>query len=102
MAFKHRIDFSCDGCGKQYSLEENMDLPPQWLGVQIAISDNEGTILKHEQEYFSHFCSIECLTDYSKSEELKERMLMSDVHSEEDDMEEDGDFDDEEDEDNGN
>lgn len=83
MSFKHIVDFECDGCGQRYSLESG-ELPPRWIGVQIAMANTEGDIPKHEQKCFSHFCSLECLLEFAKSDDLRERFLLSDVVFEED------------------
>lgn len=102
MSFKHRVDFECDGCGVQHSLDEGMELPPKWIGVQIAVADNEGIIPEQEQECFAHFCSTTCFCEYAKSEEMKERVLLSDVHYEdEDDDDEDEDYENGDGEENG-
>ena len=94
MSFKHKINFQCDGCGQQHILEEGMELPPRWLGVQIAFSNSDGIIPKQEQECFCHFCNIECFGDFVSSQEIKDRLLLVDEEYEDDEDDEEYDDDD--------
>lgn len=66
-----------------------MEFPPHWIAIQLAISNEEGQIPDHEQHAFMHFCRQKCLTEYAKSDELKERILV--VDSTPDDMSENDD-----------
>jgi hypothetical protein len=87
MSFRHKVDFTCDNCDKEYMLSDGMELPPSWIGVQIAIANTEGMIPEHEQEVYLHFCSIECLSDYVKGNDMMDRFLLADrpVEDEDDD-----------------
>jgi hypothetical protein len=74
----HRLTLLCDSCGKEYMVDETMDMPPYWMAVQIAIGDKEGFVPEHERDKFIHFCSQECFADYCGSAELKERIMLVD------------------------
>lgn len=81
----HRVTFICDSCEKQFMIDETMDVPPHWIAIQVAMSDKDGLIPNQERDKFSHFCSQECVALYAKSDELRERSLMVDRNSEDDD-----------------
>ena len=87
MSFRHRVDFKCDTCDREHMLDEGMELPPNWMGVQIAFSNAEGIIPEHEQEVFNHFCSLQCLAEFVQSEEVKERFYLSDEDDDDEDDE---------------
>lgn len=91
MSFRHNIDFKCDNCDHEYMLNEGMELPPSWMGVQIAFANTKGVIPEDEQEIFSHFCSLKCLIEFVQSDEIKERFFLADQNDE--DGEEDDDDD---------
>lgn len=74
----YRVTFHCNNCSTEYAIDNSMDLPPHWVAVQLAITNNEGLIPEHEQNLYMHFCTQKCFTAYSKSDELKERILMVD------------------------
>lgn len=67
--------------------EELMELPPGWLGMQVVIADTDGCVPDHEREIFCHFCSQDCLAEYSSSNELRHRLATIDKVA--DDSEED-------------
>jgi len=55
-------------------IDETMDIPGHWFAVQIAIADKDGLIPQHESDVFHHFCSQQCMVDYAKSDEVRERL----------------------------
>ncbi len=69
----HRVTIICDNCGEEYLMDAEMELPPYWLGVPISIANGEGMV--NGREHFVHLCSIQCLTEYSAGEVLKEKMM---------------------------
>ena len=80
----YSVTFKCDTCGKNYLLNDMMELPPLWLGVQLSISNSVGIIPPHESEIFNHFCSQECLIKFTKGNGIKERKCMVDRDYEQD------------------
>lgn len=79
MSLKHEVTFYCDACETQFLVDEDiMELPPAWLGMQVVIADTEGCIPEHEREVYCHFCSQECLIEYSSSKYMRERLLLAD------------------------
>ncbi len=72
------VTFRCDSCEVEHITKGTMDMPPYWIGMQLAISDNTGAIPPHEQDHYQHFCSIECASDYMKSKSFKKRKTMVD------------------------
>jgi hypothetical protein len=55
-----------------------MELPPNWIGVQIAIANSDGYIPPHERDIYMHFCSIECLSEHADGDDFKERYYLAD------------------------
>lgn len=78
MSIHHEVTFKCDSCDQNFLIEESMDLPPNWLGLQVICSNTDGIIPEHEQENFCHFCSPECLIEYTTGDELLVRLSMVD------------------------
>lgn len=79
MSFSHQVTFQCDGCGLHFTIDEdNMELPPSWLAMQIVIADSEGCVPDHEREVFCHFCSQDCLVEYTASDDMRHRLAMAD------------------------
>lgn len=74
----HKITIVCDSCEKEYMIESTMDLPPYWLGVQMAIADKDGVV--PPKDIFIHLCSQECMADYAASDIMKEKILLADKH----------------------
>ena len=70
--------FTCDQCGKHFTLGSDMELPPGWFGFHIAIADSDGYIPSHERDTYDHFCSIECVSEYVAGGDLKERLYLAD------------------------
>ena len=83
MSVKQQVTFVCNGngCGEEYMLHEDMEMPPHWIGLQVAISDEDGAIPDHEREIFTHFCKQECLIEYVNSNDITERMMLVDGES---------------------
>jgi len=79
MSFSHQVTFKCDACETNFMIdEESMELPPGWLGMQVVIADTDGCVPEHEREIFCHFCSQNCLVDYSSSDDLRHRLATID------------------------
>jgi len=78
MLVRQRITFICNGCGQEWMITEEMEMPPYWLGLEVAVADKDGLVPEHERAKFIHFCEQECLTKYTNSDELKERILSVD------------------------
>lgn len=70
----------CDGCGKNWMVDETMDLPPYWIAMRAAIADKDGLVPPHEREEDMdlHFCSTECASEYMLGDEFKARASMVD------------------------
>ena len=79
MSYEQTITFKCNNetCGLQYTIEEEMEMPPHWFGLQLAIADSEGMIPPHERDIFQHFCSQRCLVEYVASKIIKTRYLLA-------------------------
>lgn len=58
--------------------EEIMELPPGWLGLQVVIADTDGCVPDHEREVYCHFCSQNCLVEYTASIEMRQRLALAD------------------------
>ena len=71
----HRVTIICDGCDKNWMVDETMDLPPYWIYIRSVIADKDGQVPPHEQEDSMdlHFCSRECAADYLMSDEFRAR-----------------------------
>lgn len=80
----HEITLICDNCEKHFSLSTGMDLPPYWLGVQVAIGNEDGNAMGGAEMY-NHFCSQECFQEYAGGEEIKYHLTMIDRDNGEDD-----------------
>jgi len=79
MSFSHQVTFKCDACETNFMIDEElMELPPGWLGMQVVIADTDGCVPDHEREIFCHFCSQNCLVEYSSSNELRHRLATID------------------------
>lgn len=74
----HRLTLLCDSCGKEWMVEEDMDIPPYWFGVQISIADKEGLVPQHEREVYTHFCGQECFKEYVSGDSMRERAALID------------------------
>ena len=86
MSYNTHVSFRCDSCDTNFTIdEENMELPPGWLGLQIIAADTEGCIPDHERENYSHFCSQACLIQYTASTDMRKRLVMVDKTPNEDD-----------------
>lgn len=71
-------------------LPEGMEIPPYWLGIQIAVGDGEGIIPHNARDLFLHICSLECLSEMATNHKLRERVALIDKISKEE-MEEEND-----------
>ncbi len=78
MSYVHLVTFKCDSCEKEHMIDEEMEMPPYWFGVQMAIADQDGMIPSHEREEYLHFCEQKCLFDFCIGKELKSRFLLVD------------------------
>jgi len=79
MSFRHEITFKCDSCDTNFTIDEQaMELPPGWLGLQIAVADSDGCIPEQEREVFGHFCTRACLVEYISSQQIMERLCLTD------------------------
>lgn len=72
------IEFSCDECELIYSTHENsgVDLPPYWLAVHIAMSNEDGLVSPTEE--YIYFCSPKCLCDYTKRPIIEQQLSVID------------------------
>ena len=86
----YRVTIVCDNCSEEYTIDEEMDLPPYWLAIPINISNGEG-IVNHES--FAHFCSLQCMAEYSSGEIMKENLMLIDKMKPDEDDEDDEDDD---------
>lgn len=86
----------CDSCGKEFIVDEIMDMPPYWFAVTISIADKDGFVPEEdeEKEKYFHFCSQACFGDYASGQEVYEMRLMVDKQNNKDKEEEDDDEDD--------
>jgi len=73
-----RLTLMCDGCGKEFIVDEAMDLPPYWLAVTINVADKDGLVPDQEKDDYLHFCSQECLVDFCAGEEVKDLLMLID------------------------
>ena len=88
------ITLSCDSCGSEFSAEDEMELPPYWMGVQIAVANSNGLIAG--QDLFVHICSQKCFVEFSKGQVIKNKIMLIDkekpsnkqMHEDDEDMEE--------------
>jgi len=87
MSFSHEVTFKCDACDTNFMIDEDlMELPPGWLGMQVVVADTDGCVPEHEREIFCHFCSQDCLIEYSSSDELRRRLAIVDKVDEDDEQ----------------
>lgn len=85
MSFSHQVTFCCDACDTEFMIEEElMELPPGWLGMQVVIADTDGGVPDHEREVYCHFCSQDCLVEYTASNEMRQRLALADAGEDED------------------
>jgi len=75
MGYQHDVTFFCNNCEQQYTIEENMEIPPFWLVGKFTVANKDGHIVD-EGEY-SHFCSQCCLNEYISSNDFKETLLLA-------------------------
>ncbi len=73
---KHQVTIICNVCGTEYMLPNDMELPPLWIALQIAIADTDGCIPDHERDNYCHFCSTECLKDFAGGDDLLQRISL--------------------------
>lgn len=91
MSFSHQVTFRCDACDQNYMIEiESMELPPGWLGLQVVIADIEGCVPDQEREVYCHFCSQDCLIEYTASDDMRQRLALAIVDSEDENENENG------------
>jgi len=90
MSFNHEVTFKCDACETNFMIDESMEMPPGWLGMQVAIADSDGCVPDHEQDVFCHFCSQDCFVEFASSDEMRSRLAMADSIIEEDSGSDDG------------
>jgi hypothetical protein len=85
MSFSHQVTFCCDACETNFMIDDGtMEIPPSWLALQVVIADVDGCIPDHEREIYCHFCSQECLVEYSSSNEMRRRLALADSESKSD------------------
>jgi len=65
-------------------LEDQMDMPPYWMGIQLAIANGEGMVPMNNKDTFLHFCSVECLAEYA-DQDLREMVLVVDQKTDKED-----------------
>ena len=83
MSYSHQVTFCCDCCDTNFMIdEEAMELPPGWLGLQVVIADTDGCVPDHEREVYCHFCSQDCLAEYTASDEMRQRLALADAEGE--------------------
>lgn len=83
MSYSHQITFRCDSCDMNFMInEESMELPPGWLGLQVVVADVDGCVPEHERDVYCHFCSQDCLVEYTSSVELRQRLALADNEEE--------------------
>lgn len=63
---KHKATFSCDACGTEYMIDENlpMELPPGWMLIQPSVANSEGFVADYYREVWFHFCSTQCMQEF--------------------------------------
>jgi len=82
MSYSHQVTFRCDACDTNFLISEEMELPPGWLGLQVVIADTDGCVPDHEREVYCHFCSQDCLAEYTASDEMRQRLALADSEGE--------------------
>jgi len=91
MTFRHNITFKCNCCDQEYTISSEMEMPPHWFGIQVAISDEHGLIPEHERDIFLHFCSQKCAVEHIANKEMTDRFYFVDRYNQ-DEGEEDEDM----------
>ncbi len=89
----HRYTFICDSCDVQFILEDDMEMPQYWFGVQFCVSDKDGVIPMRERDIYQHFCSQACIIEYVTGNALRRRKSMVDRKNDEPEESEDHDVD---------
>ena len=74
----HRITLICDVCEKEYMLDEGMEIPPYWLGIQIAIGDGDGMVPTGARDLFLHLCSLDCFSEAANNRKVRDQMALID------------------------
>ena len=97
MSIIQDISFVCDGCDTHHMVKDDAEMPPHWLGLQIAIANEDGLISSQERDIYKHFCSIECMITYVCGEEIKERLSFVDRKNLDNEPSEDDNYESEED-----
>lgn len=86
MSYSHQVTFRCDACDTNFMINEDiMELPPGWLGLQVVIADTDGCVPDHEREVYCHFCTQECLAEYTSSDEMRQRLALADAEEDDED-----------------
>jgi len=87
MSIIYGLTFVCDNCSEEHLITgEYPAIPPHWITTQTMISNKDGYIPPHEDSHpIIHFCSQECFVEYAKSQEFKERILLTDYEEEDED-----------------
>ena len=62
--------------------EDEMDLPPGWLGFQAVVANSSGNVPEQEQDVFCHFCSHTCLIEYVAGDKMRARICLSEKKDE--------------------
>lgn len=78
MGLHQSVVFTCDMCESHFTVGNDMELPPGWIGVQMAVADADGYIPTHERDIYIHFCSLQCLGEYMSGDDMKERYYLAD------------------------
>ena len=85
----HKLTLVCDICELEYMMEDGMELPPYWIGLQLVVSDKDGYVPISVKDVFMHICSIRCLSEVSEHPQIKARRALIDKISKEELDEED-------------
>lgn len=72
----HKITLVCDACEQEYLLNEDMEIPPYWIGAQIAAGNKDGLLT---QELFIHVCSQKCLLEFIRKNFRKYMALIDKI-----------------------
>jgi hypothetical protein len=70
------ITVACDNCGTEFCMEDEMELPPYWMGVQMAVTNGSGLIVG--QDLFVHICSSKCLVEFAGGNVIKDKLMCAD------------------------
>ena len=84
-----KVTLVCNNCEEEFTLDESMEFPPYWIGIQMVIANKNGTL--PSEDIVVHSCSQKCLVEYVQSNEFKEKITLIDkiIEDEEDGEEED-------------